>query len=172
MNPSAQGLLEIYVRDHYVGSTAGVALVRRCRRSNRGTTWDTMLAPVEDEIAEDRETLESLMTELAVEPSHLKAGLGAVGERLGRLKSNGRLFGYSPLSRRPASRPSATSGARYGTLAASRCSMRRCSTRSSNGPSHNGSGSSTFTIAPPRKPWPTIGQRSARACELPTRSRG
>jgi hypothetical protein len=99
MNPSAQRMLEIYLRDHNGGASVGLSLVRRCRRANRGTTWDTTLAPIEAEIAEDRETLESIMTELGVERSHLKAGLGAVGERLSRLKSNGRLFGYSPLSR-------------------------------------------------------------------------
>jgi hypothetical protein len=96
---SSRRFLEIYLRDHHAGSTAGLALVRRCRRSNRGSTFDTMLAPVEDEIAEDRGTLESMMHELAIEPSPIKSALGALGEVAGRLKSNGRLFGYSPLSR-------------------------------------------------------------------------
>ena len=39
------------------------------------------------------------MKELGVEPSPIKSGLGAIGEGWGRLKPNGRLFGYSPLSR-------------------------------------------------------------------------
>jgi hypothetical protein len=99
MDPSARQFLEIYLRDHHGGATAGLSLVRRCRKANRGTTWDSMLAPIEDEIAEDGQTLESLMKELGVEPSPIKSALGAVGERFSRLKPNGRMFGYSPLSR-------------------------------------------------------------------------
>src|SRR5262245_50708174 len=99
MDSSARQFVEIYLRDHYSGSTAGLALVRRCRRANRGTMWDTMLAPIESEISEDRQSLESIMTKLGVEPSSIKSAFGAVGERITRLKSNGRLFGYSPLSR-------------------------------------------------------------------------
>jgi hypothetical protein len=99
MDPPASRLREIYLRDHYAGSAAGLSLVRRCRRANRGTAWDTALAPIEGEIVEDRQALESIMGLLGVEPSPIKAALGAVGEIASRLKPNGRLFGYSPLSR-------------------------------------------------------------------------
>ena len=58
-----------------------------------------MLASIENEIAEDRETLETMMRGLAIAPSPIKSALGALGEVASRLKSNGRLFGYSPLSR-------------------------------------------------------------------------
>jgi hypothetical protein len=92
-------MLEIYLRDHYGGSTAGLALVRRCRGANRGTAWDGMLAAIEAEITEDQETLESIMGTLGVERSLFKSVLGTVGEMASRLKSNGRLFGYSSLSR-------------------------------------------------------------------------
>jgi hypothetical protein len=99
MDPSARHMLEIYLRDHLGGSVAGLSLVRRCRRANRGTGWDTALASLEGEIAEDRQSLEAIMSLLSVEPSPIKAGLGAVGELASRMKPNGRLFGYSPLSR-------------------------------------------------------------------------
>ena len=99
MDPSAPRMLAIYLRDHHAGSAAGLSLVRRCRRANRGTAWDTALAPIEDEIAEDRQALESIMSRLGVEPSPIKSALGALGELASRLKPNGRLFGYSPLSR-------------------------------------------------------------------------
>ena len=54
---------------------------------------------VEDEIADDRQTLRSIMQQLGIEPSAFKSALGAAGELLSRLKPNGRLVGYSPLSR-------------------------------------------------------------------------
>jgi len=97
--PDRRRMLAIYLRDHYAGSTAGLALVRRCRQSNRGNIWDRGLAPIETEIEEDRLTLESVMGSLGVEPSPVKSSLAAIGERFARLKSNGRLIGYSPLSR-------------------------------------------------------------------------
>ena len=43
--------------------------------------------------------LESIMRVLHIEPSPIKPAVGAVGEVASRLKRNGRMFGYSPLSR-------------------------------------------------------------------------
>jgi len=97
--PDRRRMLAIYLRDHYAGSTAGLALVRRCRQSNRGNPWGRGLAPIEAEIEEDRLTLESVMGSLGVEPSPVKSAFAAIGERFARLKSNGRLIGYTPLSR-------------------------------------------------------------------------
>ncbi len=98
-HPETRRMLEIYLRDHHGGSTAGVALARRCRRANEGTEWSETLAELETEIAEDQDTLQSMMSELGIAPSPLKSAAGAVGELVGRLKSNGRWWGYSPLSR-------------------------------------------------------------------------
>ena len=92
-------MLEIYLRDHYGGSTAGLALARRCRRANERTEWSEVLAEIETEIAEDQATLESIMTALGVAPSPVKSAIGAIGELTARLKRNGRWTGYSPLSR-------------------------------------------------------------------------
>jgi hypothetical protein len=95
----ARSHLKVYLRDHFAGSTAGLALVRRCRRANHGTSWDVGLAAIEREITEDRESLRALMDRLDVEPSRIKSLLGSLAEMLGRLKSNGQSFAYSPLSR-------------------------------------------------------------------------
>lgn len=57
------------------------------------------LARVCTEIEADRESLIRLMEHLGVDRSQLKPVLARLGERLGRLKPNGRLRGYSPLSR-------------------------------------------------------------------------
>lgn len=51
------------------------------------------------EIEADRATLEQLMDRLAIRRSRAKPAAAWVGERLGRLKLNGQLSGYSPLSR-------------------------------------------------------------------------
>jgi len=57
------------------------------------------LATICAEIEADRETLERLMDQLGVRRDRLKPAAGWLGEKLGRLKLNGQLRGYSPLSR-------------------------------------------------------------------------
>jgi hypothetical protein len=93
-------LLAIYLNDHLAGAALGVELARRLRSSNRGDPeFGETLARICGEIEEDRETLIRLMERLGVERKNLKPALAVLGERLGRLKLNGQLRGYSPLSR-------------------------------------------------------------------------
>ena len=94
----ADRLLATYLRDHFAGSSAGLSLVRRLRQTNAGTPVDDVLAPIELEIAEDRRSLQAIMTGLGVEPSSFKAAVGLVAEVIGRLKVNGRLVRRSPSS--------------------------------------------------------------------------
>jgi hypothetical protein len=91
--------LAIYLNDHLAGSVAGVELARRARASNEGTETGAVLAEVCAEIEADRETLREAMRCLEVGEDRVKPVLGWVGEKLGRLKPNGQLRGYSPLSR-------------------------------------------------------------------------
>jgi hypothetical protein len=93
-------LLDIYLNDHLAGATAGVELARRLRASNRDDPkFGPTLAEVCAEIEADRETLEAVMGRLGVGRSKLKPLVAVAAERLGRLKLNGQLWGYSPLSR-------------------------------------------------------------------------
>ncbi len=92
-------LLSIYLNDHLAGSTVGVELARRASSQNEGTPLGDWLAGLTREIEEDRETLQRLMDELGVKRDHVKSHAAWVGEKIGRLKLNGRLTGYSPLSR-------------------------------------------------------------------------
>jgi hypothetical protein len=91
---SDQDLLSTYLRDHFAGSTGGLELARRTAQQLPERDMDEIAA----EIAADRETLRELMSRLDVDPSTLKAGMGWLGERIGRLKLNQRMFGRSPLS--------------------------------------------------------------------------
>jgi hypothetical protein len=95
----ADKLLSIYLNDHLAGSTVGVELARRARSQNEGTPLGDSLAKLTTEIEEDRETLQRLMGELGVKQDHLKSKSAWIAEKAGRLKLNGRLTGYSPLSR-------------------------------------------------------------------------
>lgn len=92
-------LLGIYLRDQLALGVLWRELARRAQRSNRGTALGDALDRVAVGIAEDVETFESIMRELGIRPNPVKAGLAVVAERCGRLKLNGRLRSYSPLSR-------------------------------------------------------------------------
>ena len=92
-------MLGTYLNDHLAGSTVGLELVRRARGSNEGTSLGRFLQELEREIAEDRAALEAVMDRLEVGKDRLKVTMGWMGEKVGRLKPNNRLFGYSPLSR-------------------------------------------------------------------------
>lgn len=93
-------LLAIYLNDHLAGATAGVELARRLRGSNEDDPgFGPMLTEICAEVEEDREALKEVMDRLGVGQSRLKPAAAVLGERLGRLKLNGQLLGYSPLSR-------------------------------------------------------------------------
>jgi hypothetical protein len=92
-------LLGIYLNDHLAGSTGGVETARRSRGANEGTEFGPPLAALCEEIESDRDTLVTVMEELGVSRSRWKPAVGWAGEKLGRLKPNGQLRGYSPLSR-------------------------------------------------------------------------
>jgi hypothetical protein len=92
-------LLGIYLNDHLAGATAGVELARRSRGSNQGNEYGEVLDRIAREIDEDRNTLKELMDRLEIKRDHQKVAFGWIAEKIGRLKPNGQLTGYSPLSR-------------------------------------------------------------------------
>src|SRR5215203_957460 len=91
--------LEIYLADHLAAAAAGLALVRRAARSNTGTRTGDTLRRLTFEIDEDRHTLRRLVTDLGFTGSKPKEVVAWAAEKMGRLKRNGQLRGYSPLSR-------------------------------------------------------------------------
>ena len=91
--------LRIYLQDHLAGSTAGLELARRTRGANEGTEYGPPLAKIADEIDADRRMLQGIMEDLGFGADKLK-NMAAWGlEKVGRLKLNGELTSYSPLSR-------------------------------------------------------------------------
>ncbi len=92
--------LAIYLNDHLAGATVGVELARRVHASNRGdSAFEQPLGRICREIEEDRAALEQAIERLGLSRSRVKPAGAWVAEKLGRLKLNGRLCGYSPLSR-------------------------------------------------------------------------
>jgi hypothetical protein len=93
------GLLAIYLNDHLAGATFGVELAQRSAASNRGSAYGQVLGELAAEIRSDRESLLEIMRSLRVGADRVKVSAAWAAEKLGRLKLNGQLLGYSPLSR-------------------------------------------------------------------------
>lgn len=92
--------LDIYLNDHLAGATGGVELVRRIRKSNAGEReFATPLGRLCEEIEADRATLGALIDGLGISRDRFKPVGAWLGEKVARLKPNGQLRGYSPLSR-------------------------------------------------------------------------
>ena len=91
--------LAIYLNDHLAGSTAGRDLARRAARANEGNEYGEFLARLADEIEEDRREVLDLMDRLGIGTDYPKVAAAWTMEKVGRLKLNGQLTGYSPLSR-------------------------------------------------------------------------
>jgi hypothetical protein len=91
--------LRIYINDHRAGAAAGLSLARRCLQNNRDTEFAADLASVVAEIAEDADALRDIARRLDIADDPLKRLTARFGEIVGRLKFNGHLTHYSPLSR-------------------------------------------------------------------------
>jgi hypothetical protein len=91
--------LGIYLNDQLAAGMLWREVARRSQRNNSGTQLGEALARVAAGIAEDVDTFQRIMRHLEIRVNPVKIGLALAAERLGRLKLNGRLRTYSPLSR-------------------------------------------------------------------------
>ncbi len=91
--------LSVYLNDHLAVATAGAELAKRSLSSNEGTGLEPLLRRLDDDLEADLRLLREVMGALGVGEDPLKRGLAWLGEKLGRLKLNDSLTGYSPLSR-------------------------------------------------------------------------
>ncbi len=91
-------LLGIYLNDHLAGATAGVDLFRRAAGAHRGSAVGTTLEQLAAEVAEDRGSLQDMMTVLGIPVRRYKLYAAWAAEKVGRLKLNGSLLERSPLS--------------------------------------------------------------------------
>ena len=94
-----QHRLSIYLNDHLAGAIAGSELARRAASSNERSELGPFLAELAEEIDQDRESLERLMKLLEIRRNLAKDAAAWLSEKVGRLKLNGQIIGYSPLSK-------------------------------------------------------------------------
>lgn len=96
--PARQKILRVYLNDHLAGATAGVELVRRMVHEHGDSAYGDELRELAAEIAQDRQALLRLMAQLGIRPRRYKVYGAWLGEKLGRVKPNGRLLRSSGLS--------------------------------------------------------------------------
>ena len=96
---SEERFLGIYLNDHLAGAIAVLELAKRATKNNEGTALGAFLDRLTIDIDEDRRALEGLMSDMGVRRDVLKDAAAWMAEKVGRLKLNGRLVGYSDLSR-------------------------------------------------------------------------
>jgi hypothetical protein len=92
-------LLRIYLNDHLAGSAAGRELAKRCLKNNAGNALGRYLHELLPQIEEDQAVLESVLDRLGEPKDRVKPAFAWAVEKVGRLKLNGQLTGYSDLSR-------------------------------------------------------------------------
>ena len=93
-----QQALAIYLRNHGAAALAGRDLFRRTAASQRDRPYGVELAELAAEVEEDCAALQAIMRAARVEPDLVSGLVLRLGERIGRLKPNGRLLRRAPLS--------------------------------------------------------------------------
>jgi len=99
MSHAEQKYLPIYLNDHLTAATFALELVGRGARENRDSELGDFLAGLRGELESDRRALEEVMGSLRVAKDPIKRPVAWIAEKLARLKLNGELLHYSPLSR-------------------------------------------------------------------------
>jgi len=92
-------LLRLYLDDHRAGAAGGVALARRMLQENPDNYLTATMRELTDEIERDREVLDEVIRRVGHSPNRVKMAMGAASAWIGRLKANGYIRRYSPLSR-------------------------------------------------------------------------
>lgn len=91
-------LLALYLTDHLAGAAAGVSRMRRLADHERSASDGGALAAVASGIEEDRQTLVAILDAAHITPRWYKTAAAWMAERIGLLKTNGRLTRRTPLT--------------------------------------------------------------------------
>ena len=68
--------LHVHLQNHWTAATGGVDFARRVARSHEGSAVGVALAEVADDVADDRESLRTIMEQVGVRPAAAGASRG------------------------------------------------------------------------------------------------
>ncbi len=91
-------VLSTYLNDHYAAAVAAAELARRMSAQRRGGPDAEEFAALAGEVADDARALRVILSELGVPVRRYKTVAAWLGEKVGRLKLNGRVRAPSPAS--------------------------------------------------------------------------
>jgi hypothetical protein len=91
--------LSIYFNDHLAITTGAHELLNRTLENNRDTELGKLVEALAIDAEQERQAIESLMSEQGIAHNPIKTAGAWLAERIGRLKLNGEISGYSDLSR-------------------------------------------------------------------------
>jgi hypothetical protein len=91
-------LLRFYLEDHYAASSGGLALAKRIVGQNESNDYGRALSTLVSELEQERESLTAMLQRVGSEPPKFRTLAVRGAELAGRLKPNGTLVSYSPLS--------------------------------------------------------------------------
>ena len=94
----SRDLLGLYLSDHLTGATAGAERVERMAASAVDTPVYAPLSELAEEIRLERAFLRQLIHDLGLRQRPYRQAVSWAGERLGRLKLNGRVTTRSPMT--------------------------------------------------------------------------
>jgi UDP-glucose 4-epimerase len=94
----SRDLLNLYLSDHLTGATAGGERIERMAEAYIDTPMFAKLSQLAEEIRLERAFLQKLIHGLGMKQMPYRQAVSWVGERVGRLKSNGRLLSRSPMT--------------------------------------------------------------------------
>ncbi|MDM7853830.1 hypothetical protein [Cellulomonas alba] len=98
VGPPDRRVLRVYLGDHLTGADAATARVRWMAQRYADQPWGGAVGELADGIASDRVALVEMTRRLGISPPIPRRWLGRLGERVGRLKLNGRVAQTSPLT--------------------------------------------------------------------------
>ncbi|MEU6261023.1 hypothetical protein [Streptomyces sp. NPDC047043] len=96
--PTRQKMLGIYLNDHLAGATTGTELARRMVQEHQGSAYAGTLGKLSAEISQDRQALLRLVADLDLPIRRYKLYGAWLGEKITRVKPNGRLLRRSGLT--------------------------------------------------------------------------
>ncbi|MCG7309429.1 NAD-dependent epimerase/dehydratase family protein [Brachybacterium sp. ACRRE] len=96
--PIDRHLLALYLADHLSGASAGLARAERMRDDFADTSFFPELAEVAERLRAEHRFVRDLIRLLALPPMRYRQAVTWCGERIGRLKTNGRPRERSPMT--------------------------------------------------------------------------
>ena len=98
LEPLTTKNVQLYLQHHLVAAKGGLALFKRVAENHPDVQVRETVTELKREVEDDFNRLEDIARRFDASRAPVQEGMAALGEKLGRLKLNGRIASRSPLS--------------------------------------------------------------------------